>query len=61
MVFQMRTTAAILAKDDLTSAEVAKRRDETIKRMFATPPKKHKDEPRKSNPIKGRTKPAAKS
>lgn len=27
--------------------DIAKRRDETIKRMFATPPKPHKSEPKR--------------
>lgn len=30
--------------DQYAPDETAKRRDETIKRMIATPPKKHKDE-----------------
>jgi len=33
--------------DALPDEEVAKRRDEVLRRMIATPPKPHKDEPPK--------------
>jgi hypothetical protein len=40
--------------DQLSKSEAAKRRDETIRRMIATPPLKHADEkhPRKKPPKK---------
>jgi hypothetical protein len=36
--------------------DVARRRDETIKRMFATPPKKHKSEPKRKTASKAKSK-----
>ena len=35
----------------MSDDETARQRDEVIKRMFATPPKKHADEP-KRRPVK---------
>lgn len=35
-------------EDDLSDEEIARRRDETIKRMIATPPKTQKGEPKRA-------------
>lgn len=33
---------------ELSPEQIARRRDDTMRRMFATPPKPHKDEPKKA-------------
>ena len=40
----------------LSKAEIARRRDATIKAMIAMPPKKHKDEPKRDGKTRGRPK-----
>jgi hypothetical protein len=41
-------------KADYSPAEIARRRDATIKAMIATPPKRHKDEPKTGKKSTGR-------
>ncbi len=47
---------AMKQDDKSQELEIARRRDATIKAMIATPPKKHKDEPKHDGKTRGRPK-----